>query len=386
MNARTMNISKVRTKAKVERDEDEYESNEGGNTIISIVKAVVYITFVFVISIFLSYFIIVIGNDVFAFVKSDEAVEVVIPEYATVDNVADILYENDVIKYPQIFKLFASVKKFNGEFVAGTYTITPMMNYESLLDAFKEKKVRGTIELTIPEGYTTDEIIDLFVANGIGTKEGFVDVIENYDFDYWFIDELEENGISEDRIYRLDGYLFPDTYQFYLESSEATVINKLLKRFSQIFNKDQREACEHLGYTVDEIVTLASIIEKEAGTPAEFHKVSSVFHNRLNNPWNFPKLESDATIVYAIQHDTGERTVITDTNYETPYNTYKYNGLPPGPIANPSASAMLAALLPQDTNYYFFIANKGTTYFSETKAQHDAYIAQFKAEAQNGTN
>ena len=110
--------------------------------------------------------------------------------------------------------------------------------------------------------------------------------------------------------------------------------------------------------------------------------MSSVFHNRLNNPWNYPKLESDATIVYAIQHDTGEREEIKDTNYETPYNTYKYNGLPPGPIANPSASAMLAAVQPHETNYYFFIANKGTTYFSETKAQHDAYIAQFRNEAQ----
>ena len=380
-----MDISGVRTKPnkeKAPRKEKEYASDEGGNTVISIVKAVVYITFIFVISIFISYFTIIIGNDVFAFVKSDEAVEVVIPEYADVADVAEILYKSDVIKYPSIFKLYADVKDFEGEFVPGTYTVTPMMNYESLLDAFKKKQVRGTIELTIPEGYTTDEIIDLFVANGIGTKEGFVDVIQNYDFDYWFIDELEENGMSEDRIYRLDGYLFPDTYQFYLESSEATVINKLLKRFSQIFNKDYREACEHLGYTVDEIITLASIIEKEAGSPAEFFKVSSVFHNRLNNPWNYPKLESDATIVYAIQHDTGEREEIKDTNYETPYNTYKYNGLPPGPISNPSASAMLAAVQPHETNYYFFIANKGTTYFSETKAQHDAYIAQFRNEAQ----
>ncbi len=386
MKARTTDISAVRSgdKNKNGKKDERTSSGEGGNTVISIVKAVVYITFVFVISVFLSYFIIVIGNDVFAFVKSDEAVEVVIPEYATLDNVAEILYENDVIKYPQIFKLFAVAKKYDGDFLAGTYSVTPMMNYESLIESFKEKPAKGTIELTIPEGYTTDEIIDLFVSNGIGTREGFVDVIQNYEFDYWFIDELEENGMDENRIYRLDGYLFPDTYEFYLESSEKTVINKLLKRFSQIFKKEYREQCEYLGYTVDEIVNLASLIEKEAGSPSEFFKVSSVFHNRLNNPWNFPKLESDATIVYAIQHETGERPDLKDTNYETPYNTYKYDGLPPGPIANPSASAMLAALQPQQTGYYFFVANNGTTYFSETKAQHDAYIAQFRSEAQNG--
>ncbi len=390
--AKTTEISSVKGGGHYEnvksdkKTKNKYSSDEGGNTVLSIVKAVVYITFVIVTSVFLSYFIIVVGNDVFAFVKSDTAVEVVIPEYATLDNVTDILYENDVIKYPHIFKIFAVVKNYDGEFLAGTYTITPMMNYESLLDEFKEKPVKGTVEITIPEGYTTDEIIDLFVSEGIGTREGFVDVIQNYEFDYWFIDELEENGISEDRIYRLDGYLFPDTYQFYLESSEKTVINKLLKRFSQIFTKEYREQCKHLGYTVDRIITLSSIIEKEAGSPSEFFKVSSVFHNRLNNPQNYPRLESDATIVYAIQHDTGERTVLMDTSYETPYNTYKYDGLPPGPIANPSASAMLAALSPQDTDYYFFIANKGTTYFSETKAQHDAYIEQFRNERAQQTS
>lgn len=378
MKAKTTEISKIRD----EKEKDNYEG-EGGNTVISIVKAVVYIIFVIVSSIFISYFAIVVANDVFAFVKSDDAVEVVIPEYATLDNIADILYENDVIKYPSIFKMYAVIRHYDGEFLAGTYTVTPMMNYDMLLEGFKEKKATGTIEITIPEGYTTDEMIDLFVSKGIGTREGFVDVIENYDFDYWFIDELNENGISEDRIYRLDGYLFPDTYQFYLESSEATVINKLLKRFNQIFTKDYRDQCEYLGYTVDEMITLASIIEKEAGTSAEFFKVSSVFHNRLNNKHLYPKLESDATIVYAIQHDTGERTVLKDTNYETPYNTYKYDGLPPGPIANPSASAMLAALTPPETEYFFFISNKGVTYFSKTKAEHDAYIAQFRNEANN---
>jgi UPF0755 protein len=188
--------------------------------------------------------------------------------------------------------------------------------------------------------------------------------------------------MSDDRIYRLEGYLFPDTYQFYKASSEWTIVNKMLKRFTQIFKKDHRDQCAALGYTVDEVVTLASMIEKEAGRPSEFFNVSSVFHNRLNNKWNFPKLESDATVVYVVSHEMGERTAITaaDLKKDTPYNTYLYDGLPPSPIANPSASAMLAALLPQETKYYFFIANKGVTYYSETKEQHDAYIEQFRNE------
>ena len=125
-----------------------------------------------------------------------------------------------------------------------------------------------------------------------------------------------------------------------------------------------------------------TMIEKEAASPSEFFLVSSVFHNRLNNKWNFPRLESDATVLYVLRHESGEKITLTadDLKYDTPYNTYMYEGLPPGPIANPSASAMLAALSPQTTNYYYFVANRGKTYFSETKAQHDAYIEEFRNE------
>ena len=384
MSTRTTDVADLRVKDKPKTEEKrDSGSGEGGNTIISLVKAIVYIVFVCVISVFLAVTIVFVGNDMFAFVKSDEVVEIVLPENTTLDDLAEILHENGVIEYPSVFKLYAVAKKDNQKYVAGTYTVTPMMNYSFLLAEFKEKIDYGTVRITIPEGYTTDEIIDLFVAEGIGTREGFIDVIENGEFDYWFINDLEENGISEDRIYRLDGYLFPDTYDFYKNSSETTVINKLLRRFGQIFKSDYKAQCEKMGYTVDEIVTLASIIEKEAANTTEFFKVSSVFHNRLNNPWNFPKLESDATVVYVIEHETGERTV--DLSYETPYNTYKYNGLTPGPIANPSASAILAALTPQATNYYFFYSYEGVTYFSETKAQHEAYIEQFKNQAASGT-
>lgn len=383
MTTRTTDVAAVTPKKDKPKTEERRESSgEGGNTIISLVKAIVYIVFVCVVSVFLAVTVVFVGNDIFAFVKSDEVVEIVLPENTTLDDLAEILHENGVIEYPSVFKLYAVAKKDDQKYVAGTYTVTPMMNYSFLLAEFKEQIDYGTVRITIPEGYTTDEIIDLFVSAGIGTREGFIDVIQNGEFDYWFIDELETNGVSEDRIYRLDGYLFPDTYDFYKNSSETTVINKLLRRFGQIFKSDYKEQCEKMGYTVDEIVTLASIIEKEAANTAEFFKVSSVFHNRLNNPWNFPKLESDATVVYVIEHETGERTV--DLTYETPYNTYKYDGLTPGPIANPSASAILAALTPQQTNYYFFYSYDGVTYFSETKAQHEAYIEQFKNQEASG--
>ena len=352
--------------------------DEGGNTVVSIVKAVVYMIFVVVISIFLAIGVIKVGNDVFAFVKEDVSVDVKIPEYATLDDITQILYENEVIQYPSVFKLYAQLKKDSGEYIAGDYVVSPNMSYDDLRDSFKPQPKIGISQITIPEGYTTDEIIDLMVSYGIGTREGYIDAIQNYDFDYWFIKELEEDGVDEDRIYRLDGYLFPDTYQFYNSSSEVTVLNKLLKRFGQIFTEEYKIQSELLGYSVDDIINLAALIEKEAANPSEFFKVSSVFHNRLKYWKQRPMLESDATIVYAIQHETGERPKLTSTDYETPYNTYQYAGLPPGPIANPSASAILAALSPADTNYYYFVASGNVSYFSDSKEQHQIYIEEIK--------
>ena len=356
-------------------------SDEGGNTVLSVIKAIVYIIFVLISAIALSVFSISVANDIYAFVKPEDAVEVTIPENTTLDELSKILAEKEVIRYPTIFKFYAVHQHDDMEYVPGTYTVTPMMNYDALLSEFKEKEVTGTVRITIPEGYTTDDIISLFVDKyGIGTREGFVDVIQNYDFDYWFIRELEETGVSENRIYRLDGYLFPDTYEFYLNSSEQTVINRLLVRFGQIYTRDYRSATQELGFTVDQVVTLASMIEKEAAAPSEFFNVASVFLNRLKIPDVFPRLESDATVVYAIQHDTGERTV--DLYYDSPYNTYMYDGFPPGPIANPSASAILSVLLAQETNYYYFVSGEGMTYFSETKEEHDQHIAEIVAAGQ----
>ena len=199
---------------------------EGNNAVLSLVKAAVYLICVILVSTIISVTVIMVGNDIFAFVKSDEKITVVIPENPDIDTISDILAENGIIKYPSVFRWYISDKDKNygsnaGVFVAGTYELSPSMDYEDLLASFKPKKPSGTSWVTIPEGYTTDEIIDLLIEKGVGVSDGYSslraayeDVINNYDFDYWFIDELEEKGISKDRIYRLDGYLFPDTYEF----------------------------------------------------------------------------------------------------------------------------------------------------------------------------
>lgn len=358
-------------------------ADPGANTLMSVIKCVVYIAAVLVISAIISIAVIFAANDIYAFSKSDESVQITIPEGTELGELADILRDNDIIKYKWLFKM---KNKGVTDIKAGEYTVSPSMSYDKLIAEFREKVPSGVSWITIPEGYTTDEIINLLVESGIGERESYIDVINNYDFDYWFLEELGEDWDADGRIYRLDGYLFPDTYQFYNASSEVTVINKLLSRFDQVFVKSYKERAAELGYTVDEILTLASIIEKEAATQAEFSDVSSVFHNRLNNPASFPCLESDATVVYSIQHETGVRPNLTaaDLERDDPYNSYKVTGLVPGPIANPSNSAILAALNPKNTNYYYFVSNGKTTYFAATLEEHNANRAKYLAPNANG--
>ena len=143
-------------KHKKQKNAETVVTDEGGNTVVSVVKAVIYMIFVVVISVFLAVAIIMVGNDVFAFVKTDTAIPVTIPEYASLNDVIDILYQNGVIEYPKVFRLYAQLKKDNGKFVAGDYTVSPVMNYDELLAEFKEKPKLGTVRITFPEGYTTD--------------------------------------------------------------------------------------------------------------------------------------------------------------------------------------------------------------------------------------
>ncbi len=388
--------SATATKPEGEKKKKTTLSKAGAEMMSSVVKAIIYIVAVFVVAIFLSIIIIRVGNDVFALVKSDEAIDITIPEEATISDVGEILHENSIISFPGLFTFYGNLKHDDGVFIAGDYTVSPSMSYDDLRAEFKPKPVTGTSWITIPEGYTVDEIISLMVSYGIGDRETYIDVINNYEFDYWFVKEIPEN---DGRHYRLEGYLFPDTYEFYNSSSEVTVINKLLSRFNEVVVQDYRDRVDELNttygftderkLTFDDIIIIASLIEKEAGTAADYRYVSSVFHNRLTAPDRYPKLESDATTVYAMQLDNkGVRPEDVSANdirnYDSPYNTYKNNGLTPGAIANPSASAIRYALYPfepktAEEKYYFFVAGVGgVTKYACTQAEHDANIAEIK--------
>lgn len=298
-------------KAKEEKDDGR---NVGHGILVGSVKAVIYLVAVFVISGCLALFTILVANDCFAFVKSDEEITIKLPEDATLDDIADILYENDVISYPNIFKLYINIRnKGIDDYLDGEFMVKPSMSYDTLISTFKPHTIREEVTITITEGSTTQEIIDIFLAKGIGTQEGFEEAINDIDYDFWFLEDLTPDK-TKNRCFRLDGYLFPDTYNFFTDSSEEEIIHKLLSNFDAKFAQENLALVEDLGMTLDDIIVLASMVQNEAkyvntcknelyGSKGDYYMVSAVFHNRINDPSvTNGKLDSDATVLYAMKN------------------------------------------------------------------------------------
>ena len=333
----------------------------------------------FFVSVCICAVVIFVTNDVFSFVGSDQEETVVIPEGAGTEEVSSILAENGLIRFPIAYRLYAKFRSFGENYLSGEFVLNASMSYDELRGALSPKKgSRLQKKITIPEGLTTDEMIEIFVSEGIGTKEGFIDVIENGgDFGYGFLSEIPANA---DRTYRLDGYLFPDTYFFYADSTETEVIAKLLAAFNRKFDEELRVAAKEKGYTVDEILRIASIVEREAYYRSDMPGIASVFLNRLQSK-NFSRLDSDATVKYikTITGDASAPTAEDVDGLDHPYNTYKIKGLPPGAICSPGYDAIFSVIYPAETNYYYFVSAKDkSTVFSKTYAEHLRAVASLR--------
>jgi UPF0755 protein len=351
-----------------------------GSGVRSLLFTLGYLVTVLVLAIVLAHYVITRANDAFAFVKEDITVEVTVEDKnMSLDALADLLHEKGAISYPGFFKLYVQLKN-DGKFTLkeGTHTFSSNSNYDVILSNLNPAPPRKTITITIPEGFTTDDVIDLFVSKGIGTKEGFVDAIQNAELNYWFLKPLEGN-MSEERFYRLDGYLYPDTYYFYTTSSEVSVLKKILNNFGKKFNEAYEDRCRELGITVDEAIILASIIQSEAKYAADYEFVSAVLHNRMKNS-SFVRFDCDATLQYYFRHVEGARhpeITAEDLLVDSLYNTRKGNHFyTPGPICNPSLTAIKAALYPSERDFYYFInKTNGYNVYSTTYAQHVKYCA-----------
>lgn len=360
---------------------------EKGGTTRGLAYTMIYIAVVIILGVLLGVFLVSAINDVFAFSKDTSEIEVTITdEEMTVTDLANLLHENGLIKYEKLFKLYVNVKNHGVITIQkGTFKLSPSFNYDKMLSALNPVPERKVVRITFPEGITVDEMIDVFVSNGIGTKEGFVDAINNADFEgYWFLEGLET---TEDRYYRLEGYLYPDTYDFYTTTSETAALKKLLNNFKKKFSEKYLERIDELGITVDQAVIIASMIEKETLREYDYVYVSAVFNNRRKSS-KFPKFESDATVQYLLEHLYGERheeLTEEDILIDNPYNTRLYDGFPPGPICNPSLNALKAAIYPdEDCGYYYFAADiDGDCLFAKTYSEHQKNVAIIEEHKKN---
>lgn len=309
-------------------------------------------------------------------IKAKDRIEVRIPMGSSTEDIAEILHEKGVIKHPLIFRILSNLDGYDGAYKSGTHILSSKLEYYDIMRILASNP--DGIKITIPEGYNLKQIEEKLLEEKLIDSDKFYDEINNGKFDFSFI-----SGIPE-RENRLEGYLFPDTYEFDLSAGEREIIRRMLENFDNKFTPKYYQQAQNLGLTVDQVIILASIVEKEAKISSERARIAGVFLNRLSGNYSTGrKLESCATIQYIYYKKYGTvKNEITDedTRIDDPYNTYLYEGLPPGPICNPGLESIEAVLYPESHQYLYFVAKgDGTHYFSTTKAEHEAAKAMYAA-------
>lgn len=319
------------------------------------------------------------SNDEPVVVDAKDGVEFIIERGANTTQIAKNLMDKGLIVNENIFKLLSKINGFDGTYQSGTHIVSKTLSYDDMMRVLSS--VPASRQVTIPEGKTFKQVVDiLFDKKIIKDKDKFIRVANSEVFDYSFLKDLPP------RDNKLEGYLFPDTYEFDMNVSEKEIIIKMLDNFDRKFKADYKEKIGNLknSMTLDKVVILASIIEREAKDPDDRYLISGVIYNRLaSKDKTLRKLQVDATIQYIMLKKEGaykERILYADIEVDDPYNTYKYEGLPPGPICCPGEAAIKAALDPEDTEYLYYVAKgdvAGSHQFSKTFKEHQAAIKQY---------
>ncbi len=360
-------------------------------------KRLIYLLSVLTASAVLALFGWNCADDVLALTKPDRVVSVTVTERDDVKVISERLHDEGLIRYPWLFRFYCWFSHAEEKIDAGTYELNNRYDYHALVNGMRGNTNRATDTVTIPEGYDCAQIFALLEEKGVCSQDELYDAAANAVFPYDFLRGLpygEEN--------RLEGYLFPDTYEFYISKDVKAVpgmeaeevLAKFLDNFEKKFDDDLLAAIGELnerlrakmaaeGFTEEEIATslmdenkiviVASLIEKETASASESDTIASVIYNRLCSK-DYPLLEIDASVLYAIgehkEHLTQE-----DLMVDSPYNTRRYPGLPAGPIANPGLASLRAALYPEDTDYYFYaLGTDGEHHFSHSYQEHDQFL------------
>ena len=345
-----------------------------------IIATGVWLAIIVAIGVSLGRMLWVCASDVLAFGKPNREVTIVIAEDDSIEVIAEKLGNAGLVRYPDLFKLFATVTKKYEKIDPGEYKLNAIYDYSAMINAMREKApARTTVEIMFTEGQTCAQIFKKLEEEGVCTVKELEEYAASGTLkEYWFLQDVPRGDK-----YCLEGYLFPDTYKFYTQDSPKRVLEKFLDGFNARFTDIMHERLEDIqerfakslekrGFsqdyidshkiTIREVVIIASYIQKE--TPSYdtvSYNISSVIYNRLSNPGNYPFLQLDATVRYALGNPNRDLTS-ADLQVDNPFNTYVYMGLTPGPIANPGQNCLNAALAPMDTNYYYFASDKADEY------------------------
>lgn len=341
-------------------------------------------------------------NDVLV-VDSDSrnySVTVEIPEGATYETIFDILVDKGIVTQPLLTDFFCRFRHYDVEtvydeetweplideatgktlkkpveYISGVYHIDADSGIENILDSMLayNNVEKDTVRLTFPEGWTIAEVFEKIEKYDVCEAQKLYANLDIVAEQYPFLSSIPDN---EGRYRKAEGYLFPDTYDFYIGENASSVLEKLFSNFQSRWTADYDARLKQLGLTMDQVITIASIIQGEAKDASQMADVSSVIHNRLNNSASYPTLDMDSTADY-VKILKGY-SLLSDVHYSMyieSYNTYSQIGLPPGPICNPGASAIQAALYPNETNYYFFCHDEnGEIYLASTASAHQENV------------
>lgn len=345
---------------------------------------------VIAVSMVISVYAIFCLNDIFGITKSKDSVTV---SYAQeIDNTSDavdVLAENHLIKCKNFCKFYIKLASkvvgsydIEAPFQAGVYYLNGKMGLEGMLTSMMgTPETTETVKVMIPEGYTVPEIIDKLVENEVCDKAALLSVIDSTEFSYSLISGLKA---KESVPYRLEGYLFPDTYEFYVGQSASSVIEKFLEQTEKQIPEEYRKRAQEMGYSMNEIITIASIVQAEAGSNDQMKTIAAVIENRLQDTTNYPSLGCQSTTDYInnkVAPALSSTSAHTADYYLTYYSTASAStvkGLPEGPICNPGKAAIEAVLYPEDNDdYFFFHDNNGKLYTAKTYSEFKSQIQKY---------
>ncbi|MBQ7638023.1 MAG: endolytic transglycosylase MltG [Clostridia bacterium] len=348
----------------------------------SLILAMVVVVFVIVLALLVRIPVLGCMNDVLAIDRSSTEMRVILDDKMTTSQVLDLLDEKGLIYSAHFCKLisrflgYSKIQQEDGSYVdrvypAGTYYLSSDMGVEGMLrEIITSGEEQNVVELTFPEGFTIDQIVERLSLNGVASEKALYDVLNSESFyeDYEFLSFIKDKAY---RYRKLEGYLYPDTYQFYYGENPESVLRKFLDNFKEKWNEKFASLAKESEYNIDQILTVASILQKEASDADQMKVISSIIYNRLESS-SFPFINCDSTAKYITAHEEDLKAAGSYVTLRSHYDTYQITGLPVGPICNPGEDAIAAAVSPANTNYYYFLHDsKGNIYLASTSAEHE---------------